>query len=93
MGEVFRLDAKAGNGMVAIGKMPEFVRPSGSDWFVLELTRATAPWAFARGKLFRIIAWLELLLAGHVGQSGGVGPRSQMQGRHVGIGAFHTFHR
>ena len=32
-----------------------------ADWFALELTRATAPWAFARGEPFRTIASLELL--------------------------------
>ena len=51
------------NGLVAIGgwKVPESGRTLDADWFALELTRATAPWAFARGEPFRTIASLELL--------------------------------
>ena len=32
-----------------------------APWFSLTLTRATAPWAYARGDPFRTIASLELL--------------------------------
>ena len=32
-----------------------------APWFAVELTRVTAPWAFARGEPFRTIASLELL--------------------------------
>ena len=44
LGELFRLDAKAENGLVAIGgwKVPESGRSMDADWFALELTRATA---------------------------------------------------
>ena len=60
---MFRRDAKAENGMVAIGgwRVPKSGRSMDADWFALELTRATVPWAFARGELFRTIASLELL--------------------------------
>ena len=63
LGELFRLDAKAENGLVAIGgwRVPKSGRSKDADWFALELTRATAPWAFARGEPFRTIASLELL--------------------------------
>ena len=63
LGELFRLDAKAENGLVAIGgwKIPKSGRSIDAEWFALELTRATAPWAFARGEPFRTIASLELL--------------------------------
>jgi hypothetical protein len=63
LGELFRLDAKAEGEKVAIGGWR--VRGAGStrdaEWFALTLTRATAPWAFARGEPFRTIAALELL--------------------------------
>ena len=63
LGEMFRLDAKAEGEKVAIGVWR--VGPSGKavdvPWFSLVLTRATAPWAFARGEPFRTIASLELL--------------------------------
>ena len=35
-------------------------RPRDAEWFSLTLTRATAPWAYARGDPFRTIAALEL---------------------------------
>ena len=63
LGEVFRLDAKADNGSVAIEgwRIPKSGKTMDATWFALELTRATAPWAFARGEPFRTIASLELL--------------------------------
>jgi hypothetical protein len=65
LGEVFRLDAKAEGDTVAIGgwKTTGEAKASKASWFALSLTRATAPWAFARGEPFRTIASLELLAA------------------------------
>ena len=63
LGEVFRLDAKAEGEKIVIGGWR--VRGDGdtkqAEWFSLALTRATAPWAYARGDPFRTIASLELL--------------------------------
>ena len=63
LGEMFRLDAKAEGEKVAIGGwlVGETGNPKVAPWFSLVLTRATAPWAFARGDPFRTIAALELL--------------------------------
>ena len=63
LGEVFRLDAKAEGEKIVIGGWR--VRGDGvtkeAEWFSLTLTRASAPWAYARGDPFRTIASLELL--------------------------------
>jgi hypothetical protein len=63
LGEVFRLDAKAEGEKVVIGgwRVTASGRPRDAEWFSLTLTRATAPWAYARGDPFRTIAALELL--------------------------------
>jgi hypothetical protein len=63
LGEVFRMDAKAEGEKVVIGGwLSQGGRKTReAPWFSLELTRATAPWAFARGEPFRTIASLELL--------------------------------
>ena len=57
------MDAKAEGEKVVIGGW--HVRGEAStweaEWFSVTLTRATAPWAFARGEPFRTIASLELL--------------------------------
>ena len=63
LGEVFRMDAKAQGDLVVIGGWR--VRGDGNtheaEWFSVTLTKATAPWAFARGDPFRTIAALELM--------------------------------
>ena len=61
LGEMFRLDAKAEGEKVAIGGwlVGATGDPKVAPWFLLVLTRATAPWAFARGDPFRTIAVLE----------------------------------
>ena len=63
LGEVFRLDAKAEGEEVAIGGWrSEGGRPTReAAWFAVKLNRRNAPWAFARGETFRVIASLELL--------------------------------
>ncbi|MDE0916488.1 MAG: hypothetical protein OSB57_15045 [Planctomycetota bacterium] len=63
LGEVFRLDAKASNEMVAIGgwRCKGHARTVEAEWFAVELTRKNAPWAFQKGESFRTIASLELL--------------------------------
>jgi hypothetical protein len=63
LGEMFRLDAKAEGEKVAIGgwRVGKSGDSHDAPWFSLVLTRATAPWAFARGEPFRTIASLELL--------------------------------
>lgn len=63
LGEVFRMDAKAEGDTVVIGgwKSQGGCKTSEAPWFSVALTRATAPWAFARGEPFRTIASLELL--------------------------------
>ena len=62
-GELFRLDAKAEGNEVAVGG---WVSKGGqttkeAKWFAVRLTPRNAPWAFARGEPFRLIASLELL--------------------------------
>ena len=61
----FRLDAKAEGENVAIGGWRcRQGRPTReSEWFAVTLNRRNAPWAFARGEAFRIIASLELSVA------------------------------
>ena len=63
LGEVFRMDAKAEGEKVVIGgwKVKGDGNTREAEWFSLTLTRATAPWAYARGDPFRTIASLELL--------------------------------
>ena len=63
LGEVFRIDAKAEGDLVVIGGRRSLagVKARDAPWFSLELTRKTAPWAFARGEPFRAIASLELI--------------------------------
>jgi hypothetical protein len=57
------MDAKAEGDTVVIGgwKSQGGCKTSEAPWFSVALTRATAPWAFARGEPFRTIASLELL--------------------------------
>ena len=63
LGEVFRMDAKAEGDTVVIGGWlsAEGARTKDARWFAVQLTRKSAPWAFARGEPFRTIASLELL--------------------------------
>ena len=63
VGEAFRVDASADEGRVVIGgwRILESDKAAEASWFSVELTRATAPWAFMRGEPFRIIASTELL--------------------------------
>ena len=62
LGEVFRADAKAEGQDVVIGGWQTLGggRPAGAKWFSMRLTRANAPWAFAKGEPFKTIAALEL---------------------------------
>ena len=62
LGEAFRSDAKAEGDTVVVGgwECIRGARPAEARWFSVALTRATAPWAFARGEPFRTIAALEL---------------------------------
>ena len=63
MGEVFRMDAKAKGDTVVIGgwRTARGTKAKEASCFSVQLTRATAPWAFARGEPFRTIASLELI--------------------------------
>ena len=63
LGDMFRMDAKAQGDLVVIGgwRVRGAGDPREAEWFSVTLTRATAPWAFARGDPFRTIAALELL--------------------------------
>ena len=65
VGEVFRLDAKAAGNEVAIGGWLSRGGAATRDarWFAVSLNRTNAPWAFARGEPFRVVASLELLAA------------------------------
>ena len=65
VGEVFRLDAKAAGNEVAIGGWLSRGGTATRDarWFAVSLNRINAPWAFARGEPFRVVASLELLAA------------------------------
>ena len=62
LGEAFRADAKAEGSSVWIGGWETIggTRPRDARWFSVQLTRSSAPWAFARGQPFRTIAALEL---------------------------------
>ena len=66
-GSIMRVDAKAEGRDVRIGGwIPArdkhgAIRTHLSPWFSLQLTEATAPWAFDRGAPFKAIASLELL--------------------------------
>ena len=62
LGEAFRADAKAEGSLVCVGgwECRGGVRPRDARWFSVELSRATAPWAFSRGEPYRTIAALEL---------------------------------
>ena len=62
LGEAFRADAKAEGQEVVIGAWECLggTRPSSARWFALRLTRASAPWAFAKGEPFKVVAALEL---------------------------------
>ena len=64
LGEIFRADASATReGQVRVGgwSLYEGPSPSAARWFAVELTEATAPWAFAKQKQpHRVIAALEL---------------------------------
>ena len=63
LGEAFRLDAKAEGDKVVVGGWEVLKSEDTRDapWFSITLTRASAPWAYARGDPFRTIASLELL--------------------------------
>ena len=58
LGEVFRMDAKAEGEKIVIGGWRVHCNGDTRDaeWFSVALTRATAPWAYARGETFRTIA-------------------------------------
>ena len=62
MGEFFRADAKADNGMVSIGgwECRGGMPPKKARWFSIALNKKNAPWAFSRGEPYRAIAALEL---------------------------------
>ena len=62
LGTVFRADAKAEGTNVVLGgwECRNGCPTHAARWYQLRLTRATAPWAFARGEPFRAIAALEL---------------------------------
>ena len=62
LGEAFRADAKAEGNEVVIGGWECLGgrRPHEARWFSISLSRASAPWAFARGEPYRTIAALEL---------------------------------
>ena len=62
-GILFRSDAKAEDGEVAVGgwECRGGVHPSTARWFAVSLTQQNAPWLFCKGEPFRIIAALELL--------------------------------
>jgi hypothetical protein len=65
--ERFRSDAKAEGDIVTVGGYQTGTAEGAeipqkeAKWFLLELTRSSAPWAFAKGEPFRTIASLELL--------------------------------
>lgn len=64
---MFRVDAKAECGEVAIGGWaPERAADGSIDkwasrWFATTLTAQNAPWAFCKGEAFRVVSALELL--------------------------------
>ena len=61
-GEAFRADAEAEGQEVVIGAWECLggTRPSSARWFALRLTRASAPWVFAKGEPFKVVAAWEL---------------------------------
>jgi hypothetical protein len=67
LGAIMRVDAKAEGNMVAIGGWRPThdaggqVRPHLSPWFAIELSQASAPWAFEKGLPYKTISALELL--------------------------------
>lgn len=64
LGEIFRIDAKAGDGVVSIGGWVTGARPDTSTaaWFAHELRPETDAWAWQKGgEPHRVIAALELL--------------------------------
>ena len=63
LGEVFRMETKAEGDTLVIGGWLSVSSPKTKDarWFSVQLTRKSAPWAFARGEPFRTIASLEVL--------------------------------
>ena len=66
-GSLFRVDAKAeGAAIMVAGWRPHTdaegrIRKELSPWFAVELSEATAPWAYTRGEPYRVISALELL--------------------------------
>ena len=62
LGEAERADAKAEGGLVRIGgwECVQGRKPRYARWVVVELTKASAPWAFSRGEPYRSIAALEV---------------------------------
>jgi hypothetical protein len=62
LGVAFRADAKAEGQLVRIGAWECLggTPPHRARWYGVTLTKANAPWAFARGEPFRLIASLEL---------------------------------
>ena len=62
LGTVFRADAKAEGMTIVLGgwECRDGCPPGRARWFRVELSRATAPWAYARGEPFRAIAALEM---------------------------------
>ena len=67
MGELMRVDAKADDMMVCVGGWLPIADGDGvvqtrlSPWFSIPLTEQNAPWAFFKGKPFKVVAALELL--------------------------------
>ena len=61
--EVFRIDAKAEGEKIVVGgwECHGGTPTEKSRWFSVELTRRTAPWAYAKGDPFRSISSLELV--------------------------------
>ena len=62
LGEAFRADAKAQGQTVILGGWECLggARPGEARWFSVRLDRKNAPWAFAKGEPFRVVAALEL---------------------------------
>ena len=62
LGEAFRADAKAEGQTVVVGGWECLGggRPGGARWFSVILDRKSAPWAFAKGEPFKVVAALEL---------------------------------
>ena len=62
LGEAFRSDAKAEGMKVVVGGWECLGgrNPKEARWYAVEMTRENAPWAFAKGEPFRVVAALEL---------------------------------